>query len=552
MKKNIFKKVVASLATVVMAAGLFTAMPAEEAKAAEVSQENPITYTFHFQKPSEWEKVYVKACVGNWEYPDSDTVGNYKGYTGPDATTAVLEEDTNNPGWYTVTVKTGVAWGVNLIFANTGWHGQTKNIQIAYNMPAGEYEFWYTMDNETMIIENCRLGLSEYESSYADGDSKPYVEMDELAVAPAGWVKATDAEIVAQVESAIDEALALDATKDNKEKYDTAKTKYNSLTDAQKALVDADKVEELNAGIEAIEAILEAEKAAEDAKYTGKITIYAKTPGWEKVSLYGWTIDDSTRIFGDWPGNKKLTEMELNPGWYSCTLDMTEAIGVIFNNDNNKEQTGDWENMKPGEYWLDFSQVEGTPDGENTKYVIDESIVSKTAPTGWKTEAAQEVEQENTNNNNNTNNTTNNKTEEKKGVTVEVALGADAKWDKVFVHAWGEGFETKWPGVEMTKKDGKWYATLDTTLTKLSFVVSNGNGEQTVDIKEVEGKEVKITLGAKNADGKFEGTAAGSTGSTGATGTQKPGDVAPVAIMLAVAALAAVMVVASKKKVVCE
>ena len=34
MKKNIFKKIVASLATVAMAAGIFTAMPAEEAKAA--------------------------------------------------------------------------------------------------------------------------------------------------------------------------------------------------------------------------------------------------------------------------------------------------------------------------------------------------------------------------------------------------------------------------------------------------------------------------------------------------------------------------------------
>ena len=34
MKKNIFKKIVASLATVAMAAGIFTAMPAEETKAA--------------------------------------------------------------------------------------------------------------------------------------------------------------------------------------------------------------------------------------------------------------------------------------------------------------------------------------------------------------------------------------------------------------------------------------------------------------------------------------------------------------------------------------
>ena len=38
----------------------------------------------------------------------------------------------------------------------------------------------------------------------------------------------------------------------------------------------------------------------------------------------------------------------------------------------------------------------------------------------------------------------------------------------------------------------------------------------------------------------------------GAAGTEKPGDVAPVMLMLAVAAVAAGMVVASKKKTICE
>ena len=105
----------------------------------------------------------------------------------------------------------------------------------------------------------------------------------------------------------------------------------------------------------------------------------------------------------------------------------------------------------------------------------------------------------------------------------------------------------------MTKKDGKWYATLDTDVTKLSFVISNGNGEQTVDIENVEGKEVKLTLGAKGEDGKFAATGKAVTGTTtGTTGTQKPGDMAPVAMMLAVAVVAAGMVVASKKKTICE
>ncbi|MBQ5851124.1 MAG: starch-binding protein, partial [Lachnospiraceae bacterium] len=45
MKKNIFKKIVASLATVAMAAGLFTAMPAEEAKAVEEAKKYELTVT---------------------------------------------------------------------------------------------------------------------------------------------------------------------------------------------------------------------------------------------------------------------------------------------------------------------------------------------------------------------------------------------------------------------------------------------------------------------------------------------------------------------------
>ena len=143
------------------------------------------------------------------------------------------------------------------------------------------------------------------------------------------------------------------------------------------------------------------------------------------------------------------------------------------------------------------------------------------------------------------------KEEAKKGITVEVALSADAKWDKVFIYAFPEGEGLKaWPGVEMTAKDGKWYATLDTTATKLSYVISNGNGEQTVDVKDVEGQNIKITLGAKNAEGKFEASA--KAVAAGGTGSAKPGDAAPIVMMFAVAAVAAGMVVASKKKTICE
>ena len=101
----------------------------------------------------------------------------------------------------------------------------------------------------------------------------------------------------------------------------------------------------------------------------------------------------------------------------------------------------------------------------------------------------------------------------------------------------------------MTAKNGKWYATIDTDLTKLSYVVSAGKDkEQTVDIKDVSGKDVKITVTAKkDSKGKFEATAKTAVTSAGSTA-----DVAPVVAMVVVAMAAACVVVASKKKTICE
>ena len=148
------------------------------------------------------------------------------------------------------------------------------------------------------------------------------------------------------------------------------------------------------------------------------------------------------------------------------------------------------------------------------------------------------------------NKTPDNKTPEKKNeVTVEVTLDPSLKWDEVYVHAWGDNFSTKWPGVKMTAKNGKYYATIDTKLTKLSYVISAGDGkDQTIDIADVNGQDVKITVTAKkDAEGKkFVATAAG------AKGAANTGDVAPVVVMLVVAMAAASVVVASKKKTICE
>ena len=60
MKKNIFKKIVASLATVAMAAGLFTAMPAEEAKATDSTDKTVYLVVDEAHDEYNWAMNYWK------------------------------------------------------------------------------------------------------------------------------------------------------------------------------------------------------------------------------------------------------------------------------------------------------------------------------------------------------------------------------------------------------------------------------------------------------------------------------------------------------------
>lgn len=134
----------------------------------------------------------------------------------------------------------------------------------------------------------------------------------------------------------------------------------------------------------------------------------------------------------------------------------------------------------------------------------------------------------------------------KTGITVEVSLDSAVKWDEVYVYTFGyEGANDQWPGQKMTEKDGKYYLSLDINADKVSFVFSNGNGEQTIDVVDVTGSDVKISVSGTQQDGKYVAEATTTTAT-------KTGDVAPVIVMLAVAAVAGALVVASRKKTVNE
>ena len=524
MKKNIFKKIVASLATVAMAAGLFTAMPAEEAKAAETTE-----MVVYLSDSSNVKNVLLD--ISDWGGGASlKPAGEKTDISWGRDLYAFTQDPTNKDKW-TISVEGKLDLEGKVDLANDDW----CNMQIVIVPKTGDvFGGKYFMANDQNNTDNKLTNAEQW-----NANSVLYYSID----VSKGWHNVTAStkdpmkiDATGVIES-IDAIGTVELKDECKAKIEAAESAYDSFIKVGGDKADVTNYDKLTAA----KAKYDELKAAKEAADAGKLTVYVKNADWTKMNVYGWGGAE----FGTWPG-KALTPLKANEGWFSVSFDITKATNLIFN--DGTTQTVDWKNVSAGTYWLVLS--EKVQDGDKEKYSVDN--VSTTKPDGWKDEAAEEIENKEpvtdkapeTGKTPETNKTP--ETEAKKGVTVEVTLSADAKWDKVFLYAWGGDAKVEWPGIEMTAKNGKWYATIDTTATKLSYVISNGDKEQTVDIKDVEGKDVKITLGAKNADGKFEASAKTVTGSA------KPGDAAPIVMMFAVAAVAAGMVIASKKKTICE
>ena len=268
----------------------------------------------------------------------------------------------------------------------------------------------------------------------------------------------------------------------------------------------------------------------DEGKQTKNIEVNVKYNGTtnEKMYAHVWEDGFAGSKVQQWPGY----ELTLANGVYSATIPVEaseDAVKMLVHNESESVKTSNLDvDVSAGKVYI-------TVEDDNT------ADVATSKPASWTTSSSTGT---------GSTTTTGNKTTEKKSeVKVEVTLDPSLKWDEVYVHAWGDNFSTKWPGVKMTAKDGKYYATIDTKLTKLSYVISAGDGkDQTIDIADVNGQDVKITVTAKkDAEGKkFVATAAG------AKGAANTGDVAPVVVMLVVAMAAASVVIASKKKTICE
>lgn len=536
MKKNIFKKIVASLATVAMAAGLFTAMPAEEAKATDSTDKT----------------VYLVVDEAHDEY---NWAMNYWNGVSTGATQVNVGWDKTLPSF--VKVQDGL-YKMNI----TVWGDMKQDgngIQIVAFLEEGSEKGAYEVsgkDGKTTYWNDVYAAFSG-----AEKDVWIALDYDAWTVKTTSPVeiKKTDADFAKEAEAVIDEAIALDATKANKAKYDVALGAYNALSEAQKALVDSAKVTKLNAGVKAINDILEAEQAAADAKAAGTLTVYVKSPGWTSMNVYGWDGAE----FGEWPG-KTLTPLTKNKGWFSVSFDITKKTNLIFNDSkkDGAEQTVNWEGVEAGTYWLVLSEK-----ADNGQYKVDN--VSTKAPTGWQEEAAEKVE----------NKAPVKTTTDKGSVATKddiakidkeaVVEGAPegAKLDATEIAADSDAFKVVKEAAKTAFKN-KVYVALDLKLLKGTEAVQpNGDVKVTIPVPSALAKAKKVAVYRVGDNNKLVscGTADVANGKltfttnhfstyvfADATPATNTGDAAPIVFMLAVAAVAASMVIASKKKTICE
>ena len=352
MRKNIFKKIVASLSTAAMAVGMLAAMPAEEAKAAADGKETEIVLILSDNTGvgDVYLDIYDGANSQNADISSTATKDSTNVGWGRDM--HVFTQDSTNKNIYRITT--------------TGSLGDSEYCNMQFILAKDGsfvkgYKF-YSQDQKDMFNSSDTIYIT-IDVTKDDWTSFSATTEDPTAAKPA------------DIMAVIDAIGTVELTEESLKKIEAAETAYNTFEGDKTAVTNYETLTAARAKYNQLQ-------AAEDAKNAGTLTVYVKSPGWDKMNVYGWDGAD----FGQWPG-KTLTALTANEGWYSCSFEISKATNLIFNNAGAGEQTVDWTNVKAGTYWLVLSEK----DGEG-KYTVEN--VSTTAPTGWKDEAAQQVKNE--------------------------------------------------------------------------------------------------------------------------------------------------------------
>lgn len=110
-------------------------------------------------------------------------------------------------------------------------------------------------------------------------------------------------------------------------------------------LLDENKYTPENVGEYTIKAYAayDSEEAEKEVSFTVKekpaditVKLLASSTSWSEVAVYGFAKGD-VKLNGDWPG----TKLTAKDGWYIYTYSGQDSLTVIFNNNNNGQQTSD-------------------------------------------------------------------------------------------------------------------------------------------------------------------------------------------------------------------
>lgn len=280
----------------------------------------------------------------------------------------LLDFDGQNAGMSsTGAVDTSVGWGRDM------WTF-TKESDTRYSITVtgtvGESNYC----NMQFLLCPASGGYSSGHKYYPQDDRNTFLNNDTLYFtidnSNTGWPTLTasttdpEAATAADVMAVIDAIGTVELSDECKTKIDAARTAYDNFTG------NKDEVTNYN-----VLTAAETTWAGLLSGAAGKVTFYVKSADWE--AMYAYVTDLDWNYTVAWPGTQ-LTELELNPGWYSCSFDIEGPANIIFNN-NDGSQTSDWKYVKAGTYWVEIA--------------ADKSYeTSYEAPTGWKTEEAEDLE----------------------------------------------------------------------------------------------------------------------------------------------------------------
>jgi hypothetical protein len=190
---------------------------------------------------------------------------------------------------------------------------------------------------------------------------------------------------------------------------------------------------------------------------------------WSTVNVYAWGGSADMQ----WPGIPMTDEGEngFDPGIHNFSASIPDDVeGIIFNGggQDTDPQTTNITDFSPEGWYVNSKYTEVNADGKT---------VYQALPWGFQPEPS--------------------------GASFKFT--DNQKWGTVYVHAWNDSQElTKWPGDVMTEKTtndfGEDVFTIYVPKGATGIVLSNGNGDQTVDISDLS-QEGYYTKGDRDGSG---------------------------------------------------